>query len=72
MFAPNLKPKLNALAILETVSINTNNGTKAKSHPDGTNKSKYFQPFLIKPNNVIPNHIVKLKLIVNTNCAVIA
>jgi hypothetical protein len=38
ILAPNLNPKLNALAKYDINSIITNTGANAKLHPDGTNK----------------------------------
>ena len=40
ILANNLIPKENALAKYDTVSINTNSGTKAKGVPEGTKYEK--------------------------------
>ena len=41
-------------------SMQTNNGSKARGHPDGTKREKNLRPWVWKPNIVAPNTIVKL------------
>jgi len=48
----------------------TNNGTRAKGHPAGTNKEKKTSPCFCNPSIVAPKTIVKLIENVRIKCEV--
>jgi hypothetical protein len=60
ILANNLTPKETALAIYDTNSIRTNNGTNAKGVPEGTKKAKKCNLCLYRAKIVTPMKIVKL------------
>jgi len=58
ILANNLIPNDKALAKYDTVSIKTNNGTKAKGVPEGTKYEKKCNLWIYNPSIVTPVNIV--------------
>ena len=71
MIAPNLTPKLIALATYEIVSITTNKGTRPNGVPVGTNILKNPNLCWLIPIIVTPINIDTLILNVNTHIIIL-